>query len=89
MIYDDITTASSEEIVDSAREILEFVQENRGQFMQMDKEKLQYAMEGIMEWLTAFVVRLGNDIKGKPVTSETDVQRQIAEWAKGVERFLV
>ena len=89
MVYDDITTASPDEIVDRAKKILEFVQRNRGQFLQMDKAKLQHAMEGVIEWLTAFVIRLGNDIKGKPVSSETDVQKQIAEWAKEVERFLV
>lgn len=88
MLFEDITTASPDEIVDSATRILHFVQSNRGQFLQMDKAKLQYAMEDIMEWLTAFVIRLGNDIKGKPVASEADVQKQINEWAKEVERFL-
>ena len=88
MVYDDLMMATPDEIVDRAKNILEFVQRNRGQFLQMDKAKLQCAMEDVMEWLTAFVIRLGNDIKGKPVMSEEDVRKQIVEWAKGVEPFL-
>ncbi len=88
MVYDDPTTASPEEIVDRAKKILEFVQRNRGQFLQMDQAKLQHAMEGIMEWLTAFVIRLGNDQNGTNTMSKEEILKQIEgqieEWAKMV-----
>ena len=88
MVYDAHATASPEEIVDRAKKILEFVRRNRGQFLQMDKAKLQQAMEGIMEWLTAFVIRLGNDINGTNTMSKEEIVRQIEEqieeWAKMV-----
>lgn len=88
MVYDDIATASPDEIVDRAKKILEFVQRNRGQFLQIDKAKLQHAMEGVIEWLTAFVIRLGNDINGTNTMSKEEILKQIEEqvegWAKMV-----
>ena len=76
----DLETASSEQIVAKAKCILEFAQTN--------KVLPSGTMLELVEWLTAFVIRLGNDIKGKPLKTEDEVQKEIEEWAKGVERFL-
>ncbi len=88
MVYDDPTTASPDEIVNRAKSLLKIVQRNREQFLQMDKVRLLDAMKGIMEWLAAFVIRLGNDLNGTNTISKEEILKQIKaqieEWAKMV-----
>jgi len=76
----DVSTASSEEIIEEAKRILMIVR--------ADNELSTGTLSELIEWLCAFVIRLGYDIKGIPRKTETEAQKEIAEWAKGVERFL-
>lgn len=76
----DISTASSEEIIEEAKRILMIVRSNN----QLSNSTL---LE-LINWLCAFVIRLGNDIKGIPCKTEAEAKQEIAEWAKDVERFL-
>ena len=76
----DVSTASSEEIIKEAKRILMIVR--------ADNELSTGTLSEFIEWLCAFVIRLGHDIKGIPHMTESEMQKEIAEWANGVKRFL-
>lgn len=76
----DVSTASSEEIIEEARRILTIVQS--------DNKLSTGTLSEFIKWLCALVVRLGKDIKGHPCMTKAEMQNEISEWAKGVERFL-
>ena len=76
----DVSTASSEEIIKEAERILKIVR--------ADNELSTGTLAEFVEWLCAFVIRLGRDIKGSRRMTAVEVQKEITEWAKGVERFL-
>ena len=77
----DVSTASSEEIIEEAKRILRIVRN--------DSELSTGTLSEFINWLCSFVIRLGHDIKGIPCTTDAEMRNEIAEWAKGVERFLI
>ncbi len=76
----DVSTASGDEVIEEAKRILAIVRN--------DKELSTGTLSELINWLCALVIRLGNDAKGIPCMTKAEVQNEITEWAKGVERFL-
>lgn len=75
----DVSTTSSDEVIEEAKRILAIVRKN--------KELSTGTLSEFIEWLCAFVIRLGNDLDGVPIMTDSEKQKEIKEWAKMVERF--
>ena len=76
----DVATASSEEIVEAAKEILTVVKSNQN----LPTEVLS----DFIDWLCEYVFRLWKDINGKHDVSKEEIlkriEEKIEEWAKMV-----
>ena len=72
----NVATATEQELVDKAAEILEEVRHDTG------GEGTYYEY---IEWLCAMIVRLHNDLHGVPHETSEDEKMEIAAWAKLIE----
>ncbi len=75
----DVSTANSDEVIKEAKRILEIVRKG--------KQLSTGTLSEFINWLCAFVIRLGSDLKGEPIMTNAEKQREIKEWAQMVERF--
>ena len=76
---EDPTTATVDQIVDQAREILKIAEAN--------DNWSAASMKQLVEWLVAYIVRLANDVKGKSNDALEVQRKEIACWAENVARF--
>lgn len=72
----NVASATEQELVDKAAEILEEVRHDTGGV----GTHYEY-----IEWLCAMIVRLHNDLHGVPHDTIEDEKKDIARWAKLTE----
>lgn len=69
----NVSTATPDEIVSEAIAILQSVKKH---------DMSQLACAEYMEWLCAMIIRLSNDLNGRPHPTEEDEKRNIQHWAE-------